>query len=215
VNLPTRATVLFDLDGTIADTVPLIVASFKRTLWEVLGWEPTFEQCKEWIGRSLTETFTGLAPERADELMIRYLEWNLANHRRFVRPFPGVDELIAALESSGRTFGVATSKRLESALLSLDCVGLTGRIPLLATEEDTATHKPSPEPLLHALATVGSGPAEAVYVGDAVVDMLAAQAAGVGAVAVTWGAATEDELAAVGPAAIVHTVDELRDLLGL
>ena len=55
MNFVAPKTVLFDLDGTLADTVPLIVATFKRTVSETLGWEPTLGQCKEWIGRSLTE----------------------------------------------------------------------------------------------------------------------------------------------------------------
>lgn len=215
MNLLARGTVLFDLDGTIADTVPLIIASFKRTVSELLGWEPTVDQCREWIGRSLRETFEGLAPGRSDELIAHYLEWNLANHREYVRPFQGVDGLIDALAASGRNYGVATSKRSESALVSLECVGLTGRIPLLATEEDTSEHKPAPAPLLHALARVGVRADDAIYVGDAVVDMQAAHAARVAPVAVTWGAATAAELAATNPVAIVHSVDELRELLGL
>lgn len=215
MNLLSRGTVLFDLDGTIADTVPLIIASFRRTVSEVLGWTPTEDQCRAWIGRSLRETFDVMAPERTEELMAHYLEWNLANHHTFVRGFQGMDAVMDALAASGRNYGVATSKRYESALVSLECAGLTGRVPLLATEEDTAEHKPSPAPLLHALAQVGVRPAEAVYVGDAVVDMQAAHAAGVAPIGVTWGAATAEELRATNPAAIVSSVDELRELLGL
>lgn len=215
MNLPARSTVLFDLDGTIADTVPLIIASFQRTVTELLGWEPTDDECRAWIGRSLRETFETLAPGRGAELTAHYLEWNLANHRAHVRGFQGVDALLDALAASGRNFGVATSKRYKSAVVSLECAGLTGRIPLLATEEDTVEHKPSPQPLLFALAKVGATPQDAIYVGDAVVDMQAAHAARVAAVGVTWGAASAEELAATGPATIASTVDELRRLLGV
>lgn len=214
VNSAAPRTVLFDLDGTLADTVPLIVATFRRTVSESLGWEPTVEQCKAWIGRSLTETFQALAPERADELIDHYLEWNLANHHAYVRQFDGVGGLIDALRASGRSYGVVTSKRHTSALLSLECAGLTG-LPLLATEEDTVAHKPAPEPLLYALRRVGADAAGAVYVGDAGVDMQAARAAGVRSVAVTWGAASAEELAAVQPDALVHNIAELRAVLGL
>lgn len=215
MNLPSRGTVLFDLDGTLADTVPLIIASFRHTASEVLGWLPSEDQCRAWIGRSLRETFDGLAPGRADELVAHYLRWNLANHQGYVRPFQGVDALMDALAASGRNYGVATSKRYQSALVSLECAGLTGRVPLLATEEDTTQHKPSPAPLLHALAQVGAPADDAVYVGDAVVDMQAAHAAGIAPIAVTWGAATAQELAATNPAAVVTTVHELRELLGV
>lgn len=213
MNLPAPRTVLFDLDGTIADTVPLIIATYKRTVLTHLGWEPTVEQCKEWIGRSMTDTFQAMAPDRAEELAADYLEWNLANHREYVHAFDGVSELIDALEASGRDYGVVTSKRHKSALLSLECVELTGRIRLLATEEDTVNHKPEPEPLLHALALLGAEAKDAVYIGDAVVDLQAANAAGIAAVGVTWGAASEEELAAHNPVAIVHTMAELRAFL--
>lgn len=207
--------VLFDLDGTLADTVPLIIASFQRTTAELLGRPASEADSRQWIGRSLRETFTALAPDRVDELTAHYLSWNLANHRAYVRPFEGVPELVDALAPAGRNFGVATSKRYESAVVTLDCAGLAGRIRLLATEEDTAAHKPSPEPLLHALAVVGVDPAEAVYVGDTVVDLQAAHAAGMASIAVTWGAATRDELAGENPSAIVETPGELRALLGV
>lgn len=213
MNLPAPGTILFDLDGTIADTVPLIIATYKRTVLTQLGWEPTVEQCREWVGRSMTDIFRSLAPDRADELAAHYLEWNLANHRAYVRPFDGVRELIDALETSGRNYGVVTSKRYKSALLSLECIELTGRIRLLATEEDTTDHKPAPEPLLHALRLLGAAADDAVYIGDAVVDLQAANAAGVSAIGVTWGAATEEELAVHNPVAIVHDMAELRALL--
>ncbi|MFT4295321.1 MAG: HAD-IA family hydrolase [Micropruina sp.] len=213
-SVPPR-TVLFDLDGTLADTVPLIVASYQHALPQVLGWRPTREQCTEWIGRTLVDTFTALAPDRVDELTACYLDWNLANHDAYVRPFPGVTELVDALGESGRGFGVVTSKRLRSAQVSLDCVGLTGRIPLLATEEDTAAHKPSPDPLRHALHRLGAEAADAVYVGDAVVDLQAARAAGMRSIAVTWGAGDETQLRAAGPTAVVQDVAELRAVLGL
>ncbi len=215
VNFVPPSTVLFDLDGTLADTVPLIVATFRRTVSELLGWEPSPEQCKEWIGRSLSETFSALAPGRADELTAHYREWNLANHDAYVRPFVGVSELVDALHAADRVFGVVTSKHHDSAVMSLACVGLAGRLPLLATEGDTRAHKPSPEPLLYALRRVGANPADAVYVGDAVVDMQAAQSAGMRSIAVTWGAASRAELTAIEPTAVVRDVAELRALLGL
>lgn len=213
MNLPPTRTVLFDLDGTLADTVPLIIASFQRTVSQVMGWQPTVEQCTRWIGRSLRETFAELDPARAEELTAHYLEWNLANHRAYVQGFAGVGGMLDALAASGRSYGVATSKRHESALVTLECAGLTGRVALLATEEDTSNHKPSPDPLLFALAKVGAQPHEAVYVGDALVDMQAAHAAGVAAIGVTWGAASPEQLAAENPAAIVHDVAQLRALL--
>ena len=85
----------------------------------------------------------------------------------------------------------------------------------MGPSDDTATHKPSPEPLLHALNQMGADAADAVYVGDAIVDMQAARAAGVRGIGVTWGAASAEELRAAEPTAVVHSVGELQTLLGL
>jgi pyrophosphatase PpaX len=71
-------------------------------------------------------------------------------------------------------------------------------------------HKPSPEPLLLALQRLGVRATDAVYIGDAVVDVLAAKAAGMTSIAVTWGAGERPELLAAGPLAVVDTMDELR-----
>ena len=111
--------------------------------------------------------------------------------------------------------GVVTSKRRQTALMALRGVGLEGRLPLLATLEDTQRHKPLPDPLLHAVAVLGVEPPSCVYVGDAVVDVEAARAAGLGAIAVTWGAGLASDLDAAAPDALAHSVGELRRALGL
>ena len=86
-------------------------------------------------------------------------------------------------------------------------------VDVVAALEDTTRHKPSPDPLLHAAAALGVEPATCVYVGDAAVDMVAARAAGMGAVAVTWGAGEREALSATGPDAVVETVGDLTAYL--
>ena len=89
------------------------------------------------------------------------------------------------------------------------------RYHAVVTAEDTTRHKPGPEPMLHALELLGSTPAEAVYVGDARYDVEAARAAGLAAVAVTWGAGDRASLEAAAPDAIADTPAELGAVLGL
>ncbi len=86
-------------------------------------------------------------------------------------------------------------------------------VDVVAGLEDTERHKPDPAPLLHGAAGLGVDPATCVYVGDAVVDVEAARAAGMGAVAVTWGAGEAGALAASGPDAVLDTVGELAAFL--
>jgi pyrophosphatase PpaX len=210
---PRWKTVLFDLDGTLADTIPLIVASYQHAFRAVLGEEIAQDRARAWIGRPLLDALLEESPEHGHELDRVYREWNLANTDRLIRRYPGMPELLLALGAAGVRMAVATSKRRETAYLALRGVGLDGLVEVAAALEDTGTHKPDPAPLLFATRALEVAPGECVYVGDAVVDVRAAQAAGMDAVAVTWGAATEEALRAAGPTALARTVAELREVL--
>lgn len=205
--------VLFDLDGTLADTISLIVASYDHALGTVLGATRGAEETKEWIGRPLLETFEELDPVRAVELDRAYREWNLANTDQLVARYAGVPELLVRLTEHGVSTGVVTSKRRATAARTMSAVGITGLVPLLAAMEDTADHKPDPAPLLHGALALGVAPSRCAYVGDAVVDILAARAAGMSSVAVTWGAGRREALAAARPSHLVDTVTALSELL--
>jgi pyrophosphatase PpaX len=120
VTLPPWEVVLFDLDGTLADTIPLIVDSYRHATRRVLGTVPATAEIRGWIGRPLVDTFRELEPSRADELVEAYLSWNLANLRTRVQQYPGVSPLLRSLETAGVRSGIVTSKRRESAELTLD-----------------------------------------------------------------------------------------------
>lgn len=204
---------LFDLDGTLADTIPLIVASYQHAFREVLGEEVEEARARAWIGRPLLGALLEESPDHGHALDAAYREWNLANTSALIRRYEGVPELLAALAAAGATTAVATSKRRETARLALRGVGIDGVVDVVAALEDTERHKPDPAPLLHAASVLGVDPAACVYVGDATVDVLAAKGAGMAAVAVTWGAGERDALVAAGPDAVVDTVADLQAYL--
>jgi pyrophosphatase PpaX len=210
---PRWETVIFDLDGTLADTIPLIVASYQHAFRTVLAEEVEEARARAWIGRPLLPALLEERPHHGHELDRVYREWNLANTSRLIRRYAGVPELLSALHAAGVRCAVATSKRRDTARLALDAVGLAEIVDVVAALEDTPRHKPSPDPLLHAAAVLGVEPATCVYVGDATVDMVAARAAGMGAVAVTWGAGEREALAATGPDALVETAGDLTAYL--
>jgi pyrophosphatase PpaX len=108
---------------------------------------------------------------------------------------------------------VATSKRHPPAAKALVLTGLTDLVPVLVTMEDTTVHKPDPTPLLLAVERAGGEPGRAAYVGDAVVDVRAAQAAGMAGIGVLWGAGTEADLRAAEPLGVASNVAALRALL--
>ena len=210
---PRYRTVLFDLDGTLADTIPLIVASYQHAFRTVLAQEVEEARARSWIGRPLLPALLEEAPEHGHELDRVYRTWNLENTGRLIQRYPGVPEMLDALQRAGVTTAVATSKRRETARLALEGVGIAGVIDVVAGLEDTTRHKPEPDPLLHAAAELGVDPADCVYVGDATVDVLAARAAGMASVAVTWGAGERAALVATGPDAVVDSVPALTSYL--
>jgi pyrophosphatase PpaX len=143
-----------------------------------------------------------------------YREFNHRVHDEYVTVFPGMLELCDALRARGIPIAVATSKMLDAVVLAYGVIpGLEERIDAMVTIESTATHKPGPEPIEHALALLGRPREGAVYVGDAASDLQAARAAGVAAVGVTWGAFDYEGLAAEAPDAIATTPAELAGIL--
>ena len=205
--------VVFDLDGTVVNTIPLIIASYEHAMWDVLGEHTSAEEARGWIGQTLYATFHARHPAHAQQLIDSYVTWNAEHMPELLEDFPGTPELLDALAAAGVVTGVATSKRRVSAERTLRYAGLDGRLPVTVAMEDTDVHKPRPEPLLLALESVGGRPEQAAYVGDAVVDVRAAKAAGMTAIAVSWGAARRDDLAAATPDHLVDTVAELQELL--
>lgn len=210
---PAYPTVVFDLDGTLVDTIGLIVASYQHAFRTVLGHPQDEVRIKAWIGQPLIRAFREVSPEHADELFAVYTAWNEANTERLIRSYAGVDGLLRDLAAAGVAVAVATSKRSHPARWALQLTGLTDLVPVVVTMEDTLTHKPDSAPLLLAVRRSGGEPARAAYVGDAHVDMAAARGGGLTPVGVAWGAGTVEELRAGGAETIVDTVSALRILL--
>ena len=206
--------VLFDFDGTLANTIPLIVGSFRWTLAQHDLPPVGDSTIRSWIGRTLPDIFTELAgADAADELQDTYRAWQ-ADNQHLLQTYPGMDALVARLADAGVPMGVATSRRRDTAEALLDAAGLSAHLPLLVGLEDTADHKPDAAPLLLAADKLGIESGEAVYVGDAVVDLQAARAAGMTGVGVTWGAGLPALLRAQPSHAVVDTVPELEVALG-
>ena len=208
---PRWSTAVFDLDGTLADTINLIVESYQHAFRTVLGRQEDPDVIRSWIGRPLIGAFRDHSPEHADELYATYLRWNADNTERLIRTYDGVVEVVGELRAAGVHVGIATSKRRESAQQAMDILGISPHVDVLVAMEDTDRHKPDPTPLLLALQRMGRSSNGAVYVGDAVVDVLAGKAAGMDTLAVTWGAGLPEALHGVRPAAIASTAAELRD----
>lgn len=209
-----RSAVLFDLDGTLIDTVPLILASVRHAFAGQRR-RPTDAEWIAGIGTPLRVQLEAWSdgPEHLEALVERYRRHQRTHHDRMTRAYPAAVETVRALHARGHPIAIVTGKLSGPAQRSLEYVGLAPFVSALVGADSCAHHKPHPEPVLTALDRLGAAPAEAVFVGDSPVDVAAGNAAGVVTVAALWGACTRDALAASRPAHLCARVDELPALV--
>ena len=178
---------LFDFDGTVVDSGPIILASFRHAARTVLGEEiPDVRLLALTGGAGLQEQMAAIAPARVEELVRCYREHNEPLHDE-LRCCPGMLDVLDRLRAEGRRLGIVTAKRRETIELAFARLPLRDRFEVVVTSDDTERHKPDPEPILHALDRLGARAEDACYVGDSPFDVAAARGAGVRAIAVTWG----------------------------
>jgi pyrophosphatase PpaX len=204
-------TVLFDLDGTLIDSAAIILASFRHATQTVLQRRiPDHELLAAVGGPGLRAQMEALAPDRVDELVDVYSDHNIGLHAE-LKPCPGIMDALERLRSEGRRLAIVTAKRRATLALAFEVLPELARFfDVTVAAEDTERHKPDPAPLLAALAALRERAASAVYVGDSPFDVQAARAAGMGAIAVTWGAIhSRERLEREQPDAVVTNVEEL------
>jgi pyrophosphatase PpaX len=207
--------VLFDLDGTVIDSGPMIVSSMEHAARTVLGREIPREVLSAAVGGpGLVAQMRELDPQRVDELVDAYRAHNEPLHDE-LEAFWEVVEVLPRLRAEGRRLGIVTAKRRATVGLAFDRLpSLESNFEVVVTSEDTDRHKPDPAPIREALARLGVERSDAAYVGDSPYDVRAAKAAGVFAVAVTWGGIHErGRLEAEEPDALVDTAEELLGVL--
>jgi pyrophosphatase PpaX len=203
-------TVLFDLDGTVVDSGAIILASMRHATQEVLGREYTDEELLKTVGGpGLEAQMSALAPDQVERLVDVYRAHNEPLHEE-LEACAGMEDVLVRLHEEGRRLGIVTAKRRSTVELAFDRVPLAHLFETIVGGDETERHKPDPEPLLLAAERLGADPVDTAYVGDSPFDVRAAKAAGMFAVAVTWGRIHERaRLEAEQPDAIVDTAEEL------
>ena len=207
--------ILFDLDGTVADTVDMILACYRHTMQVHLGEAPPDERWLTGMGTPLVKQLRGFArsQEEGEAMLETYQTYQRSVHHSMVTPFPGIPAVLEEMTERGIPLAIVTSKRREMALWTLDVCGQRQRFPTVVTADDITKGKPDPEPVLLALEWLGIAPSPRVlFVGDSVHDVRAGQEAGVRTAAVTWGPFAADELQVVGPDFLVGEPGDLLPL---
>jgi pyrophosphatase PpaX len=210
-----RIALLFDLDGTLIDTIGLILASAHHAFASYPGRRPTDADWIAGIGTPLRVQLAQLAsrPEDVEGLFLRYREYFRSHHDAMTRPFPGAVEIVAGLHAAGHPVGIVTAKFEEPARRSLSHTGLAPHVDAVVGADTLPEHKPDPAPVRHLLRLLDRGPAEALLVGDSPHDIQAGNAAGVRTAAALWGAAAKPVLAAASPHWLLGSIGELPPLV--
>ena len=207
--------VLFDLDGTLIDSGPIILASMQHAVRTVLDREiPPDELGLTIGGQGIVAQMQAIDAEHAEELLDVYKEHNDGLHET-LEAFDELIALLPRLKAEGRRLGIVTAKRHRTVGLALDRFpALRDDFDVVVAHEDTDRHKPDPDPVALAIERLGGTPSDAAYVGDSPFDIQAAKAAGAYAVAVGWGGIHPDErLLAEEPDAFVRSPEELLRVL--
>jgi phosphoglycolate phosphatase len=206
------ALAVFDLDGTLVDSLDDLHASVNHALGALGLPLRSRQEVHGYVGEGAR-----VLMERAIAPRVHLLEPALAAWRAHyevhcldhTRPYPGVEALLAG---AGRALAVHTNKPGAMARKILAGLGLLPRFAAVIGG-DEAPRKPDPTGVREIMARVGAPPAETVFVGDSRVDAATALAAGVAFVAVTWGFASRAELAAAGATVFAERADELAPWL--
>ncbi len=208
-------TVIFDFDGTIADTNRLIIDSWQEVFRRETGKEADEAMLTATFGEALDETMHRWFGDRSEECLKIYREFQQNIFLERITLFPGMRELLLKLKGEGYKLAVATSRKKDSTIRALVKFDFLDTFDAIVTCDDVTKHKPHPETVLVALEKLGSKPEEAVMIGDSIYDIMCGKNAGTHTIFVNWAVAScsPEKKAACPPDYTVDTAEEIGDIL--
>ena len=210
--------VIFDLDGTLLDTLGDLTAAMNRTLARHGLPERTRKQMRAALGNGARRLMELSVPAGTDgalfeTLLVEYNADYAANCRIETAPYPGVDTLLRQLHAQGRKLAIVSNKP-DEAVRALRADFFADAVPIAVGETAAIRRKPAPDMLLAAMERLGAGSDKTVFVGDSEVDIATARAAGLPCISVLWGFRDRSLLELAGAQQFAADVDELARLLG-
>ncbi len=200
--------VLFDMDGTLVDSISLIVAGHEHTWKEYTGSVPPREMILSQIGKPLQQAYPGM--EDPLKMVDTYRSWCEGKTDTHTGLYVGVVAMLEELRRMNFRLGLVTSRFRESLNDCMRVHGIADYFEILLSQEDSTGHKPGPEPLLAAAERLSiQDMSRIIYVGDSVHDVKSAQAAGCRSAVVGWTSMDKAELRALEPDL---WIDEAMDL---
>ncbi|HEX5438165.1 MAG TPA: HAD-IA family hydrolase [Gemmatimonadaceae bacterium] len=213
---PTRPlALLFDLDGTLADSIGLLLDSFHHA-FATCGIRPPSDE--QWIAGIGTPLVAQMRSHVADDAMVAalleaYRTHQRAHHDHLLREFPAARETLQLLKARGHPTALVTSKSNELAHRSLAALQMTALMDAVVGFDSCERHKPDREPVELALRTLGAAASDAVFIGDSPHDITAGNAAGVMTIAALWGPFPRAVVEAAHPTYMLHDIRALPPLI--
>ena len=209
--------VLFDMDGTVLDTLSDLTDAMNHTLREFGMPEITRERAAAALGNGAARYLAGAVPEGTPEELQRemlsvYAPWYDAHCQIKTAPYRGIPELLARLKAAGVGLAVISNKQ-DTAVRQLAAEHFAGLMDFAVGESAAVRRKPNPDAVLSAMRELGAERAECIYVGDTEVDLATAVNAGIDCAAVTWGFRTREQLITAGATRLFDTAETLGDYL--
>lgn len=211
--------VLFDLDGTLVDSAPDLIAALNRLLHEQGRAPADFNALRPMVSKGaraiLRLGFSDMDEVGIEALLPHFLDTYAAHIAVHTCLFAGMHEVLMQLENANVRWGVVSNKAGWLARGVLNGLQLNERCAVLVAGDTLALRKPDPAPILHACALARVAPQRSVYVGDDARDVLAGRAAGLRTIAVTWGYLNGEDPYGWGADVVVDTAHELSRVLAI
>jgi len=205
--------VLFDLDGTLADSAPDLVAALATLCTEIGAPDPDAARVSSVVSAGGCAILRRGLPEvdeaTVERLLPRYLELYAARGNVSTRLYDGIDDMLRGLELRGIAWGIVTNKAGWLAQPMVDHLRLGGRCKALVAGDTLAQRKPDPAPVLHACALIGVDPSRTIFVGDDLRDIESGRAAGTRTIAAAWGYLNGGDPYTWGADGVVETTSAL------
>lgn len=209
--------VLFDMDGTVLDTLDDLADSVNRSLREFGLPEVSRFQVGQSLGNGAKYLIRHCLPEGSDEALCEqvlsfYKPWYDAHCLIKTKPYDGILQLMETLRADGVSQAIISNKP-DSAVQELAEAFFPGLMDVVIGESPAVKRKPSPDTVLAAASQMGLMASDCVYIGDTEVDLETARNAGMDCIPVSWGFRTEEQLCAAGAEEIIRSPEELKKKL--
>lgn len=212
-------TVIFDLDGTLMDTLEDLADAVNEILRRHSYPVRTIQHVRRIVGNGLKQTLTlclpeGTAQEEIDRLLPEFAAYYQAHCQIKTKPYNGVEDTLRELCARGYKLAIVSNKRDEAVkTLNRECFEAYVKVAIGENESAGIRKKPAPDTVYQALKELGSRKEQAVYVGDSEVDKKTADNAGLPCISVDWGFRDREELEKLEPAYLISRPEELLEIL--